>query len=182
MLQAEAVGKVAGLVDNDATLAAISKSLVGVLEQLTLANGLANQRAVSAAAAAAVPTSSGPQPITYSSVIFKGAQGKGGSCGKDKAAACDAVYHAHDKGANEELCSFLVRTHEGGYYDQEDVYECKYTLSTTNGVVTTPAVLKGSGSTGRVACHPPIQDPDDTSTAAWSATVGLLGGGLAVPR
>lgn len=49
-------------------------------------------------------------------------------------------------------------------------------------MVTTPAVLKGSGSTGRVACHPPVQDSDDTSTAAWSATVGLLEGGLAVPR
>ena len=49
-----------------------------------------------------------------------------------------------------------------------------FTLSTTKDVVTTPAHLVGGPGAGIVACVPPVQNPDDTETAAWSATLQLL--------
>lgn len=65
------------------------------------------------------------------------------------------------------------------------IYECQYTIATTGEVVLTSAVLKpeeGSTTAGRVSCTPPVQDPTKTTKATWSASVGLVEGGFAVPR
>ena len=129
--------------------------------------------------AAATNCNSGPPPITYSSIIHTS------ECGRSAATACDAIYHKGDAGAADELFLLLVRTNGGGYYNSRGIYECQYTIASTGEVVLTTAVLKpeeGSTTAGRVSCTPPVQDPNKTKHATWSASVGLVEGGFAVPR
>jgi hypothetical protein len=78
--------------------------------------------------------------------------------------------------------SLLLRTPGGAFFGREGLYSCAYTISTSEKVLTTPAVLTGGPKKGRVVCSPPpIQDPNDTVQAVWSAKVQILELGHPIP-
>jgi hypothetical protein len=170
----------------DVAIETIGTSLTELGDRIRTITILLNETAAAAAATAAAEAAAkagaggGGPAISFVSSV------PGNSCGASKATACPVAYHANDVNAADPVVTVFVRTPGSAFHNMPGVYVCNYKLSTTEETVSAPALLMGqNGVVGSIRCPAPVQNPDDTSQATWSAVVTVTEGGetsIAVPK